>query len=213
MSAWPPPAHPHGRGPARIRWPRRIAGLLATAALFAVAIAMAEMIIPDSKSTVDSSLSAPPASAARSHAKAAPAAGATHTPPPLTAAQKRARGEAVAAMRSQGYEPVSLKTFNPRHPLRVLVGYRSGDATSLRRAFFFRSSGLVGTDSTAPSTNLKIAGSGPNWVTLAYGVYATGDQPSAPSGGRVKVRFAWTGGALAAVGGTIPQTWERVLSG
>jgi hypothetical protein len=95
----------------------------------------------------------------------------------------------------------------------VLIGHRTGDTTGPRRAFFFRSSGFVGTDSSLPSTELKVAGSGSNWVTLSYGIYATGDQPQSPSGGHVKVRFAYAGGALTPVGGTVPQSWERVLSG
>ena len=201
MSAWPPPAHPHGRGPVRIRWPRRIAGVLATLALLAVAIAMAEMIVPDGDS--QSALTDPPPVAAQPQAQANGA----------TAAQKQARSAAVTTLSSQGYEPVSAKAYNPRHALRVLIGHRTGDTTGPRRAFFFRSSGLVGTDSSLPSTNLKVAGSGSNWVTLSYGIYATGDQPQSPSGGHVKVRFAYTGGALTPVGGTVPQSWERVLSG
>jgi hypothetical protein len=213
MSAWPPPAHPHGRGPVRIRWPRRIAGVLATVALFGVAIAMAEMIVPNGDAGVSTDVATPPAAAAKHHAKTRAKASAKHRTPGLTAAQKRARSEAVASLRSQGYEPVSVKAFDPRHALRVLIGYRSGDPAGPRRAFFFRSSGLVGTDSPSPSSALKISGSGNSWVTLAYGLYATGDQACCPSGGRVKVRFAWTGGALAAVGGTIPQTWERLVSG
>ncbi|HEX4691294.1 MAG TPA: LppP/LprE family lipoprotein [Solirubrobacteraceae bacterium] len=211
MSAWPPPAHPHGRGPVRIRWPRRIAGVLATVALFAVAIAMAEMIMPDGDS--QSTLTVPPPVAAKPKAKTSGATATPSKPPPLTAAQKQARSDAVATLRSQGYEPVSAKAYNPRHALRVLIGYRTGDTTGPRRAFFFRSSGFVGTDSSLPSTSLKVAGSGSRWVTLSYGIYATGDQPSSPSGGHVKVRFAYSGGALAPVGGTVPQSWERVLSG
>jgi hypothetical protein len=211
MSAWPPPAHPHGRGPVPIRWPRRIAGVLATVALFAVAIAMAEMIVGDGDS--ESALTVPPPVAAKPKAKANGTTAAPDKPPPLTAAQKQARSDAVITLRSQGYEPVSAKAYNPRHALRVLIGHRTGDTTGPRRAFFFRSSGFVGTDSSLPSTNLKIAGSGSKWVTLSYGIYATGDQPQSPSGGHVKVRFAYTGGALTPVGGTVPQSWERVLSG
>ncbi|MEA2283780.1 MAG: hypothetical protein QOK21_4387 [Solirubrobacteraceae bacterium] len=213
MSAWPPPAHPHGRGPVQIRWPRRIAGVLATLALLGVAIAMAVMIKPDGNSAGQSAVATAPASSAKPQAKAKAKAAATHKAPALTPAQKQARSAAVASLRSQGYEPVSVKTYDPHHALRVLIGYRTGDTTGPRRAFFFRSSGLVGTDSTSPSTNLKVSGSGSNWVTLSYGIYATGDQPSHPSGGHVKVRFAWSGAALTPVGGTIPQTWERVLSG
>jgi hypothetical protein len=194
-----------------IRWPRRIAGVLATVALLAVAIAMAEMIMPDGGS--QSALTVTPPVVAKPKAKAKTASAAPNKPAPLTAAQKQARSDAVATLSSQGYEPVSAKTYNPRHALRVLIGHRTGDTTGPRRAFFFRSSGFVGTDSSLPSTELKVAGSGSNWVTLSYGIYATGDQPQSPSGGHVKVRFAYTGGALAPIGGTVPQSWERVLTG
>jgi hypothetical protein len=213
MSAWPPPAHPHGRGPVRIRWPRRIAGLLATVALFAVAIAMAEMIVPDGNAPSTATVTPPSAAKTKAKAKTQSASTAVTRPKPLTAAQKQARSDAVSTLSSQGYEPVSVKTYNPRHALRVLIGHRTGDTAGPRRAFFFRSSGLVGTDSSLPSTDLKVAGSGSDWVTLSYGIYATGDQPQSPSGGHVKVRFAYTNGALTPVGGTVPQSWERVLSG
>ena len=207
MSAWPPPVH--GPGPVHVRWPRRIAGLLATAALFGVAIAMATMIVPDGDEGAEIGVPRAPA-AAKPHEKAA-----AHKPkrPALTAAQRKARATAVASLRSQGYEPVRIKDFDPRHALRVLVGYRSGDPQGPRRAFFFRSSGLVGTDSTAPSSALKVTGSGKSWATLSYGIYATGDEACCPSGGRRKVRFAWTGSALAPVGGTIPASWQRVAQG
>ena len=94
MSAWPPPAHPHGRGPVPIRWPRRIAGVLATVALFAVAIAMAEMIVPDGDS--ESTLTVPPPAAAKPKAKTSSATTTPSKPPPLTAAQKQARSDAVS---------------------------------------------------------------------------------------------------------------------
>jgi hypothetical protein len=194
-----------------IRWPRRIAGVLATVALLAVAIAMAEMIMPDGNSR--SAVSVTPPVVAKPKANAKTASAAPNKPAPLTAAQKQARSAAVATLSSQGYEPVSARTYNPRHALRVLIGHRTGDTTGPQRAFFFRSSGFVGTDSSLPSTELKVAGSGSNWVTLSYGIYATGDQPQSPSGGHVKVRFAYTGGALAPIGGTVPQSWERVLAG
>jgi LppP/LprE lipoprotein len=213
MSAWTPPVHGHGRPPVRARWPRRIAGVLATAALFGVALAMA-LMIRDAVGPSDESTVAPPA-AATGTAHAKHAAGAKHGQhgPRLTAAQRKARTAAVSAMRGEGYEPVSLKQYDPRHALRVLIGYRSGDPSGPRRAFFFRSSGLVGTDSTAPSTGLKITGSGSSWATLSYGVYAAGDQTCCPSGGRVKVRFGWTGTEVAPVGGTMPADYQRVSSG
>jgi hypothetical protein len=212
MSAWPPPAHPHGRAPVRTRWPRRIAGVLATAALLGVAIAMAAMILPDSKPDASGGLSQSTSAAATPTASAKKQA-AKHNGPVLTAAQKKVRTAAVASLRAQGYEPVSLKSFDPRHALRVLIAHRTGDTAGPRRAFFFRSTGLAGTDSPTPSSGLKVAGSGTDWVTLSYGVYAAGDTPASPSGGRVKVRFAWTGAALAPVGGTIPPSQQRVAPG
>lgn len=213
MSAWTPPVHGHGRPPVRVRWPRRIAGVLATGALFGVALAMALMIMDATGSSEEPAVAPPAAVAGKAHAKQAAAEKHAQHAPRLTAAQRKARTAAVSAMRGEGYEPVSVKQYDPRHSLRVLIGYRSGDPTGPRRAFFFRSSGLVGTDSTAPSTGLKITGSGKSWATLSYGVYAASDESCCPSGGRVKVRFGWTGAEVAPVGGTMPASYQRVSSG
>jgi hypothetical protein len=207
MTAWPPPAH----HPGPVRWPRRIAGVLATLALLGVAIAMFTMVRERIAGTDDAATTPVATPAAKASTKKAKTAAATHRHHALTPAQKQARSDAVQSLAGQGYEPVRVADFNPRHELRVLIGHRTGDTTGPRRAFFFRPSGYVGSDSTAPSTDLQVAGSGKDWVTLSYGIYATGDQPGHPSGGHVKVRFAWNGSAVTAVGGTIPQTWERVL--
>lgn len=213
MSAWTPPVRGHGRPPVRVRWPRRIAGVLATAALFAVALAMALMIMSlTGGSSPETALTPQPAAGGRHH-HAKPAAAHHARPAGLTAAQRRQRSAAVAAVRGEGYEPVSVKQFDPRHALRVLVAHRSGDATGPRRAFFFRGADLVGTDSTAPSTGLRLAGSGNEWATLTYGVYATGDGACCPSGGHVKVRFGWSGSSLAPTGGTVPASSQRLASG
>ena len=213
MSAWTPPVRGHGRPPVRVRWPRRIAGVLATAAFFGVALAMALMVLDATSSTDDSAVAPPRAAVAKPKATHAARTRDAHHTARLTAAQKKARTAAVATLRGQGYEPVSIKQYDPRRGLRVLIGYRSGDPTGPRRAFFFRSSGLVGTDSQAPSTALKVAAAGKSWVTLSYGIYATGDQTCCPSGGHVKVRFGWTGGAVAPMGGTLPASYQRVAAG
>jgi len=195
----------------RVRWPRRIAGVLATAALFGVAVAMAMMIVPDSGRRAE--VVARPVPVAPAKAGGRTHAAKAHRTPTLTPTQRKARTAAVTTLRSQGYEPVAIADFDPRHSLRVLVGYRSGDPLGPRRAFFFRASGLVGTDSTSPSSGLKVAGAGRSSVTLAYGIYAAGDQACCPSGGREKVRFGWTGAALAPTGGTIPASYQRLATG
>jgi LppP/LprE lipoprotein len=205
MGAWIRTAAGHGRMPPHVRWPRRIAGLLATATLLAIGVAIALMVMPSSGTTPS-----PPARPAATPT-ATPAAK-KHAHKALTAAQRRARSAAVAAMRTQGYVPVRLRDWNPRHELRVLLGYRSGDATGPRRAFFFAGGHLVGTDSSLPSSNLTVSGSGGRWVTLSYGVYTPGDHACCPSGGRTKVRYEWSGSAVSPVGGTIPAASERVVT-
>jgi hypothetical protein len=214
VSAWTGPLRGHGRP--RVRWPRRIAGVLGTAALFAVAIVVATMILDQTGGGSGQSALSPPATSAGKgtthHAKASQPA-TSGQPAQLTAAQRKARTAAVAAVRAQGYEPVDVNQFDPSHALRVLVAHGAGDSSGPRRAFFFRGSHLVGTDSDAPSTGLKVAGAGSSWATLSYGVYASGDQACCPSGGRVKVRFGWTGGTVAPVGGTMPPSTQRVAAG
>lgn len=181
--------------------------MLGTGALLAVAVAIAVMILPSSDT--EQELTAPvPAST--------PAAKAEHQKKhhkQLTAAQKRTRKEAVDYMATQGYVPVRLRDWNPKHELRVLIGYRNGDAGGPRRAFFFSGGEYVGTDSTEPSSGLKIDVSGKRFVTLTYGVYASGDEACCPSGGHEKVRYEWSGTAVTPVGGTIPASWQRVASG
>jgi hypothetical protein len=197
-----------------VRWPRRIAGVLGTAALFGVAIAVATMILDLTGGSDKTALGPAPATSTsgRHHAKASQQASGAK-PEQLTAAQRKARSAAVAAVRAQGYEPVDINQFDPSHALRVLVAHQAGDSSGPRRAFFFHGSELVGTDSDAPSTGLKVTGAGNSWATLSYGVYASGDQSCCPSGGRVKVRFGWTGAEVAPVGGTMPASTQRVTTG
>lgn len=195
-----------GRAPRHASWTRRVAGVLATAALLGVAVAILVMILPGSGSSAPES------------AAVAPAVTPTATPAKtqqktgLTAAQKKARKAAVAAMSTQGYVPVRLSDYDPSHELRVLIGRQSGVTGGPRRAFFFAGGSYVGTDSTEPSTGLKVSGSGDKWVTLVYGVYSAGDQPCCPSGGRTKVRYEWSGTAVTPVGGTIPASYQRVVA-
>lgn len=209
MGAFSPTLAGGGRNRRHVRWARRIAGVLATGALLAVAVAILTMILPGSSSAPpETAVTAPTATPAVSK-KQKPAARRAG----LTPAQKRARTAAVSAMRAQGYLPVRLRDYDPRHTLRVLLGYRAGEAGGPRRAFFFSGGQLLGTDSVAPSSNLKVAGSGKRWVTLSYGIYSPGDSSCCPSNGHVKVRYELSGSAVTPVGGTIPATYQRVATG
>jgi hypothetical protein len=154
--------------PRPVRWPRRIAGVLATGALIAVAVATYGMLAPDPDPDPD------PAPTAR---------------PAVAAPKPTPRAQAVALLRSRGFVPVDADGYSARHALRVMIGRRAGRPAGTRRAFFFAGGRFAGTDAAAGSTGLEVAASGRRWVTLAYGRYAVGDKPCCPSGGRAKVRF------------------------
>ena len=209
MGAFSPTLAGGGRNRRPARWGRRIAGLIATGALLAVAVAILTMILPGSSGS-------PPETAATAPAETpAPAKAGKHASRPagLTPAQKRARTAAVGVLRTQGYLPVHLRDYDPHHTLRVLLGYRAGESGGPRRAFFFTDGRLVGTDSFEPSTNLKISTSGNRWVTLSYGVYSPGDSSCCPTNGHTKVRYELSGSAVTPVGGTIPASYLRVATG
>ena len=159
--------------PRRRRWPSRMLGLLATAALLGSGAAIALMVIPEPEAAVVTP--APTATPAPAVAKQLGG---------LTPAQKRARHEAAVVMREQGYEPVRLADWKPAHDLRVMVGEAD---TGALRAFFFHRREFVGNDDPSSSGKLRVASAGPRGVTLAYGV---------STGGNQKVRFEWLDGAL-----------------
>jgi hypothetical protein len=180
------------RPPRRVRWGRRIGGILGTAALLGVAVLMGTMLAPARDAT--------PAFAPKAVAPAK-ATGKGKRPKAkakavrLTPAQLAARTQAVALLRTEGYVPTRVKDYDPRHQLRVLVGYRSGDPLGPRRAFFFVGDRLVGHDAVDGSSRLKVSGSGRRWVTLAYGVFSPGAKACCPAS-TTRVRFAWTGGTV-----------------
>jgi hypothetical protein len=120
-------------------------------------------------------------------------------PTKLTSKQLATRTAAVSLLREQGYLPTREADYNPRHELRVLVGYRNGDPLGPRQAFFFVGTRFIGHDSTAGSTQLVAGKSGRRWVTLRYGVFAPGGKVCCPVS-TTKVRFTWTGTALTPAG-------------
>jgi LppP/LprE lipoprotein len=182
------------RPPPRVRWGRRIAGILGTAALLGVAVLMGTMLAPSRDNTPAPAPT--PVAPAKAKPKPKPKV------PQLTAAQRAARAAAVSQLRTLGYVATRPKDYDPRHQLRVLVGYRSGDPLGPRRAFFFVGTRFVGNDVYDGSSRVKLAASGRRWVTLAYGVFAPGAKSCCPAS-TTKVRFTWSGSTLAPQG-TIP---------
>ena len=118
----------------------------------------------------------------------------TPTPVPLTAQQKAERQAAADVVTSRGFEVVRLGDYDPRKTLRVLIG-RTTEGSHM--AFFFVNGDYIGNDSTDPSAKLRLAKQGDLRVTLAYRIYAPGDEPDKPTGGPVRVRFTWDGATLA----------------
>jgi hypothetical protein len=113
-------------------------------------------------------------------------------------------------MRSQGFEPVAIATYDPQQTLRVLIGRPKASSTGRgRRAFFFVNEQYIGTDSASPSLRLKVAARRDGQITLAYTRYAAGDRPCCPSDGTVKVRFAMSDGRLAPLD-AIPPAASRL---
>jgi hypothetical protein len=182
--------------------------MIATAALLGAAILMGTWVAPTRHGT-DTTLTPDTPAATPGPGAKAKAKGKHKGKPKLTAKQLATRTAAVTVLRTQGYLPTREADYDPRHELRVLVGYRNGDPLGPRRAFFFVGTRFIGNDSTAGSTQVKVAKSGNRWVTLAYGVYAPGGKVCCPVS-TSKVRFNWTGSSLAPAG-AIPLS--RVATG
>jgi hypothetical protein len=169
------------------RWIARVLAILATGALLAVGVAVANMIRAEAGSSAeDHSLIAEPTP--------------TPTPKPkhkakraqLTKAQRAARNAAVAELRRQGYKPVRLADWHARQSLRLLIGTQGGQ----RRAFFFVGRRYIGNDATTPSAKLRVGRQDKRSVTLVYSVWRPRDRACCPHGGTVRVRFRWDGGQL-----------------
>ncbi len=189
MAAHAIPTPPHRR------WPARVAGILATAALLACGVAIAVMVIPSSEEEV--------AAPARPPAAEQPAAEAAK--PGLTPVQRADRRAAVAALAEEGFKPVRLADWRAGAELRVLVGRHEEGGN---RAFFFVGSDLVGSDDPLVSGKLRVTEARKRSVTLAYGLYEAGDEPCCPGGGEAEVSFRWQDGALV-FDGTVPPLAER----
>jgi hypothetical protein len=170
--------------PHRRRWPQRLLGLIATVALLGSGVAIAYMVMPDTDTT------APPTPGAAAKAP-------KKTKPALTKAQTRARHDAVAKVKAEGYDVVRLADWHAGPKLKVLIGTTDSGAM---RAFFFSGAKFIGYDDPTTSTSVRVVKSGKDAVTLAYRV---------TTGGAEKVRFELQDGKAVATGGTIPASSVR----
>ena len=181
------PEAPHNLTPERILALAGVAGLLLIGLISFILVVGAAGGVDDEQEVA----SEPTATATPSPT---PTPKPTPTPVPLTPEQKAERQAAAEVVASRGFEVVRLKDYDPRKTLRVLIG-RTTSGSHL--AFFFVNGDYIGNDATDPSAKLRVARRGDLAVTLAYGIYAPGDAPDAPSGGPVRVRFTWDGTRLA----------------
>ena len=179
--------------PRRRRWPSRILGVLATAALLGTGVVIALMVMPEPEE--ETAAQAPPPAAEGAAAK-----------PGLTAKQRAARRAAVNTLTEQGFEPVRLADWRPEHGLRVLIGR---DESGAERAFFFRGRRFVGNDDASASAAVRVTSARESGVTLTYRLYDADDEACCPRGERVKVAFRWDDGTLTP-SSTVPPAAERV---
>jgi hypothetical protein len=181
--------------PRRRRWPSRILGVLATAALLGTGVAIALMVMPEA----DEEKAATPATPGPTTDDAAAKAG-------LTPQQRAARRAAVRTLTEQGFEPVKLADWRPESRLRVLIGR---DDSGAQRAFFFAGRRFVGNDDASASAAVRVVESRANRVTLSYRLYEPDDEACCPKGERIQVAFRWRDGRLVPLT-DVPPAAERV---
>jgi LppP/LprE lipoprotein len=178
--------------PRRRRWPSRILGVLATAALLGTGVAIALMVIPrpEEETPATTLPEATPAPAKQG----------------LTDAQRAARRAAVTTLNEQGFKPVRIADWHPEHTLRVLIGR---DEEGAERAFFFVKRRFVGNDDATASASVRVNAARENGVTLTYRLFGPVDQACCPTGERVKVTFRWQDGKLVPAA-DVPPAFDRV---
>lgn len=181
-------------------------GVLATAAFLGVGFAIFQMVRPEGGAAVSASEPTVTPTAtpkAKETKKTKPA----DKPKPLTKSEKRARADAVDALRERGDTTLHDEDYDPRARLRVLIGRPVGDSTGGYTAYFFTKDGFVGKDSDFRSTKLEVAAQGKATITLRYAVYMDGDRAGEPSG-KKRVRFRLDGTSMTALD-TVPAADER----
>ena len=139
---------------ATARWARRIAGVLGTAALLGVLFASVQMVLPSGGEEPVSAATPSPTATPKPKAKKASK---PKKPKGLTKAQKQAREDAVAEVRSQGFTTLKPTDYDPKATLRVLIARPVGDAAGGYRAFFFNKTTFIGNDARANSSLLRVS--------------------------------------------------------
>lgn len=104
---------------------------------------------------------------------------------------------AVATVTKAGYTASKPSEYHPDQTLQVLLGTRAGTAEGhQQRAFFFINGKYIGTDASQPSGSIRVVSQKDTEVTLAYGLYKSGDSLCCPSGGEADVTFQLDNGRL-----------------
>lgn len=186
----------------------RVMGVTATSALLAIFAWVLLSIYAErthDETVVSEGPAATPAPAARKE-KAQPKKA---SKPKFTPSQRRGRAAAVATLGELGYRPLTLKTYDPDHVLRVLIG--KGEAG--RRAFFFAGAKYLGNDATDDSAAVEVVRAGNRSVSLAYRLFAEDDRPCCPTGAKVRVLFRWDGEKLAPQTAIPPSAQRRAPVG
>ena len=184
-------------------WGMRVMGVTATSALLAIFAWVLLSIYAErgGHETVPPAAPAatPEPAAAKEKARPKPAK------PKLTPSQRRDRAAAVATLGGLGYRPVTVKSYDPDHVLRVLIGKGEGG----QRAFFFAGAKYIGNDAADDSAAVEVVRAGNRSVSLAYRLFAEDDRPCCPTGAKVRVLFRWDGRTLAAQTAIPPSAQRR----
>jgi hypothetical protein len=183
-----PPKRPRGRIATGFV---RVIGLLATAVLLAVGVAVVLMVTRDNGTETPETFAQPNPTPAPKKQASKPKR------PKLTPAQRASRDAAVKQLRGQGFEPVSLADYKTGQSLRVLLGKpKASTGVRGRRAFFFVRRDYLGTDAASPSLRVRVLSQRDGVITLGYRLFLSGDKPSKPTGELAKVRFTISDGRL-----------------
>lgn len=149
--------------------------------------------------------SAPPAQTATS---AAPDQQTTATTPSSSCgACATSAAQAVAIVRGRGYQ-ASPSGYEPRRPLNVLVGLRSGSADgTAQRAFFFWNGRFLGMDAADESAGIRVESQSGDTAALTYRLYNPKDPQCCATGGTATVRFRFEGSRLVPLDPIPPSSY------